>query len=120
METDVTHTIVQPEHPNSNKSEHIAQATTHLTNELNEMTSSDDSDLDDSDLKEVMPKAVQSNEEGLSFFHRYFQSHSNSLPSKLMGVTVRRLSQCREEDEDDERKDQSVGVDNFVLTLFNF
>lgn len=109
----MTHTIVQSEHQNSNKSEHIAQATAH---ELNEMTSSDESDLEDSDLKEVMPKAVQSDEEGLSFFHRYFQSHSNSLPSKLMGVTVRRLSQCREEDEDDEKKDQSVGVNNFVLT----
>lgn len=69
--------------------------------------SSDDSDFEDSDFKEV----IQSEDVGSSFFQRYFQNHSNSLPSRLMGVSARRLSQCREEDEDDEKKDPSVGVE---------
>nr|ANT47201.1 5'-AMP-activated protein kinase subunit gamma-2 [Dastarcus helophoroides] len=41
------------------------------------------------------------------FIQRYFQSHSNSLPSR-MAVPSRRLSQCREEDEEEERKDDKV------------
>lgn len=36
-----------------------------------------------------------------NFFQRYFQNHSNSLPSRL-AVNSRRLSQCREEDEDED------------------
>ncbi|XP_019763439.1 uncharacterized protein LOC109539842 isoform X3 [Dendroctonus ponderosae] len=68
--------------------------------------SSDESDFEDSDLKEVM----QCEDAGSSFFQRYFQNHSNSLPSRLMGASARRLSQCREEDEDDEKKDQSNEV----------
>jgi hypothetical protein len=38
------------------------------------------------------------------FLRRYFQNHSNSLPSRVT-VAARRLSQCREEDEDEEKKD---------------
>lgn len=41
----------------------------------------------------------------VSFFQRYFNSHSNSLPSRLAVMNSRRLSQCREEDEDEEKKD---------------
>ncbi|RZB38870.1 hypothetical protein BDFB_000294, partial [Asbolus verrucosus] len=41
---------------------------------------------------------------GSLFFKRYFQNHSNSLPSRV-AVSARRLSQCREEDEDEEKKD---------------
>lgn len=40
-----------------------------------------------------------------SFIQRYFKNHSNSLPSRLMAAPSRRLSQCREEDEDEEKKD---------------
>lgn len=40
-----------------------------------------------------------------SFFQRYFSNHSNSLPSRLAVMNSRRLSQCREEDEDEEKKD---------------
>lgn len=39
-----------------------------------------------------------------SFFQNYFSNHSNSLPSRL-SVNMRRLSQCREEDEDEEKSD---------------
>lgn len=39
-----------------------------------------------------------------SFFQNYFSNHSNSLPSRL-SVNMRRLSQCREEDEDEEKND---------------
>ncbi|GJQ70365.1 hypothetical protein Trydic_g22797 [Trypoxylus dichotomus] len=37
-----------------------------------------------------------------SFFQQYFHNHSNPLPSRNVLVS-RRLSQCREEDEDDEK-----------------
>lgn len=40
-----------------------------------------------------------------SFFQRYFSNHSNSLPSRLAVMNSRRLSQCREEDEEEEKKD---------------
>lgn len=39
-----------------------------------------------------------------TFIKRYFQNHSNSLPSRV-AVSSRRLSQCREEDEEDEKRD---------------
>lgn len=39
-----------------------------------------------------------------TFFHHYFKNHSSSLPSRN-AITCRRLSQCREEDEDEEKRD---------------
>lgn len=42
-----------------------------------------------------------------SFFQNYFQNHTNSLPSRSV-VNCRRLSQCREEDEEEDKKDQHV------------
>lgn len=81
-------------------------------------TSSDDSDIEQdlvstinyntttqmAALKEIMTEdgeeMVVVGGEG-NFFHRYFPNHSNSLPSRL-AVNTRRLSQCREEDEDED------------------
>ncbi|XP_050309595.1 5'-AMP-activated protein kinase subunit gamma-2 isoform X2 [Anthonomus grandis grandis] len=66
---------------------------------------------DDSDYEDNLKEVIQSEDTGSSFFQRYFQNHSNSLPSRLMGVNPRRLSQCMEEDEDDDKKtDQSNAV----------
>lgn len=77
---------------------------------------SDDSDIE-SDLVSTINhnaefslaalKDVSHDEEdnNASFFQRYFSSHSNSLPSRLAVMNSRRLSQCREEDEDEEKKD---------------
>ncbi|CAH0557200.1 unnamed protein product [Brassicogethes aeneus] len=53
-----------------------------------------------SSINELLPLQQESS----SFFSRYFQNHSNSLPSRLM-VNARRLSQCREEDEEEEKKE---------------
>ncbi|KAF7272957.1 hypothetical protein GWI33_014297 [Rhynchophorus ferrugineus] len=78
-----------------------------LSGDASSTTTTDESDLEDSDLKEVM-RSDEIN--GSAFVQRYFQNHSNSLPSRLMVVNSRRLSQCREEDEDDEKKDQSNTV----------
>lgn len=55
-------------------------------------------------LREVMNNQSSDADYEGSFFHRYFQNHSNSLPSRI-AVAARRLSQCREEDEDEERKE---------------
>lgn len=77
---------------------------------------SDDSDIE-SDLVSTINhnaeyslavlKDVSHDEEAnnASFFQRYFSSHSNSLPSRLAVMNSRRLSQCREEDEEEEKKD---------------
>lgn len=77
---------------------------------------SDDSDIE-SDLVSTINhnaefslavlKDVSHDEEdnNASFFQRYFSSHSNSLPSRLAVMNSRRLSQCREEDEEEEKKD---------------
>lgn len=54
-------------------------------------------------LKDVIQKERDSDNNG-SFYQRYFQSHSGSLPSRNV-LTYRRLSQCREEDEEEEKKD---------------
>lgn len=53
-------------------------------------------------LKDVSGDTVE--KENGSFFHRYFQNHSNSLPSRI-AVAARRLSQCREEDEEDDKRE---------------
>lgn len=82
-------------------------------------TSDDDSDIE-SDLVSTinyntvsslaaLKDALQNESESDSsnsgtFFQRYFQNHSSSLPSRN-AITYRRLSQCREEDEDEEKKD---------------
>lgn len=104
METDVTHLVTQQESQTATTSESMTKPP---AIRYPSEPSSDESDFEDSDLKEVM----QSEDAGSSFFQRYFQNHSNSLPSRLMGSNPRRLSQCREEDEDDDKKDQSVGVE---------
>ncbi|XP_050513951.1 5'-AMP-activated protein kinase subunit gamma-2 isoform X1 [Diabrotica virgifera virgifera] len=79
------------------------------------MSSSDDSDVEP-DLVQTINhnvstsfgtmKDVVQEEETNTFLHRYFSNHSNSLPSK-MTLAARRLSQCREEDEEDEKKEPS-------------
>ncbi|XP_066251285.1 uncharacterized protein SNF4Agamma isoform X1 [Euwallacea similis] len=96
METDVTNVATKKDLQNS-------PGSLKKVVDLNE--SSSDDDLDGSNIKGQIPKGLQSDEEEMSFFHRHFQSH-NSLPSKFMGVGSRRLSQCREEDEEDEKRDQ--------------
>ncbi|KAK9888383.1 hypothetical protein WA026_000633 [Henosepilachna vigintioctopunctata] len=50
-----------------------------------------------------------------SFIQRYFKNHSNSLPSRL-AVPSRRLSQCREEDEDEDKRDEKHSVPSCDLT----
>ncbi|XP_030747968.1 uncharacterized protein LOC115876365 [Sitophilus oryzae] len=70
-------------------------------------SATDESDVEDSDLKEVM-RSDEVN--GSAFFQRYFQNHSNSLPSRLMAANARRLSQCREEDEDDDNKKDQLNT----------
>lgn len=54
-------------------------------------------------LKDAIQAENESDNCG-TFFQRYFQNHSSSLPSRN-AITYRRLSQCREEDEDEEKKD---------------
>lgn len=83
-------------------------------------TSDDDSDIE-SDLVSIgnyntissvsaLKEMLQSSEDPSgNFFQRYFQHHSSSLPSR-MAAGNRRLSQCREEDEDEERKDMKEPV----------
>lgn len=78
-------------------------------------TSDDDSDIEADLVSTInyhtissvsaLKDMLRSEEEGGSnFFHRYFQNHSGSLPSR-MAAGNRRLSQCREEDEDEEKRD---------------
>ncbi|XP_045471995.1 5'-AMP-activated protein kinase subunit gamma-2 isoform X2 [Harmonia axyridis] len=84
-------------------------------------SSDDDSDIDSSDLattiqnntlisiaalKEAYSLDSDDDVQSDSFIQRYFKNHSNSLPSRL-AVPSRRLSQCMEEDEDEERKDDN-------------
>lgn len=77
-------------------------------------TSDDDSDIE-SDLVSIVNyntissvsalKDMLQSEDGTgNFFHRYFQHHSNSLPSRIAAGN-RRLSQCREEDEEEEKRE---------------
>lgn len=69
---------------------------------------------DDSDIEVELVNQIHHNtkedtpdeEDSTStFFQRYFSNQSNSLPSRLASNYARRLSQCREEDEDEEKKD---------------
>lgn len=82
-------------------------------------TSDDDSDIE-SDLisavnyntvpsVSVFKGMIQPEDAGGNFFHRYFQHHSSSLPSRIAAGN-RRLSQCREEDEEEEKKDMKDPV----------
>lgn len=50
------------------------------------------------------------------FAHHYLQGHSNSLPSRN-APNFRRLSQCREEDEDEEKKDLKESVPSSASTI---
>lgn len=56
-------------------------------------------------LAALKDAAYNEDDGNVSFFQRYFSNHSNSLPSRLAVMNSRRLSQCREEDEDEEKKD---------------
>ncbi|KAK5646018.1 hypothetical protein RI129_004482 [Pyrocoelia pectoralis] len=84
----------------------------------NNNTPSDDSDLDaaltnsDSDsttltiLKDIVNVPPDENDINGSLYQHYFVNHMNNLPSRTVGNSFgRRLSQCREEDEDDDRKE---------------
>lgn len=77
---------------------------------------SDDSDIEsdlvttinhntESSLAALKDVIIDEDDNNASFFQRYFSNHSNSLPSRLAVMNSRRLSQCREEDEDEEKKD---------------
>ncbi|XP_008194318.1 5'-AMP-activated protein kinase subunit gamma-2 isoform X3 [Tribolium castaneum] len=75
---------------------------------------SDESDIEPDELVSTINHNTESSMAALAgeerdfgssmFFKRYFQNHSNTLPSRV-AVSSRRLSQCREEDEDEEKKD---------------
>ncbi|VEN51878.1 unnamed protein product [Callosobruchus maculatus] len=75
--------------------------------------SSDDSDLDIEDdlISAIQHKADDEEVVCGGFLQRYFSNHSNSLPSRL-AVASRRLSQCREEDEEEERLRDQVPSSN--------
>lgn len=81
-------------------------------------TSDDDSDIEN-DLVSIvnyntistlsaLKDSLHSDDGTGNFFHRYFPHHS-SLPSRIAAGN-RRLSQCREEDEDEEKKDMKEPV----------
>ncbi|CAG4942322.1 unnamed protein product [Colias eurytheme] len=66
-------------------------------------------------LKDIIQGENNDTPETDSFFQHYFMNHCNNLSSRNSNSTSpfpyterRRLSQCREEDEDDYRKDNSV------------
>ncbi|CAG9862858.1 unnamed protein product [Phyllotreta striolata] len=79
-----------------------------------------DSSSDESDIEPDLVQTINYNvsspfgnsnefppeEDSNTFLHRYFSNHSNSLPSKIT-MASRRLSQCREEDEDEEKREPS-------------
>lgn len=90
----------------------------------NSKINNDNNHLDDSDVEEVEdPTTIKHNTitslaalkkmlnaysdtttNQQTFFQNYFQNHTNSLPSRSV-INCRRLSQCREEDEDEDKKD---------------
>lgn len=53
-------------------------------------------------LKDMLQESDDDIDKNGSFFQQYFQSHSSTLPSRNV-IISRRLSQCREEDEDEEK-----------------
>lgn len=83
---------------------------------------------DDSDLETEDPTAIKHNtitslaalkqmlsaygdtQSNQTFFQNYFQNHTNSLPSRSV-INCRRLSQCREEDEEEDRKEHVPSSD---------
>ncbi|KAG5863731.1 hypothetical protein JTB14_013621 [Gonioctena quinquepunctata] len=89
-----------------NKNYKSREPSKHSTSSIS--SSSDESDAENDSVStinsntECVSKRIQ-DEESL-FIHRYFSNHSNSLPSKIT-IGSRRLSQCREEDEEEEKKD---------------
>ncbi|XP_056631765.1 uncharacterized protein LOC130441914 [Diorhabda sublineata] len=120
MDTDVTQqtnsVIGEPQN-----NTHSIAGTSKDTIKLNPKKESEDSCSEESDVEPDLIETINYNvissiggmkdlvpEEELSntFFHRYFSNHSNSLPSK-MTMTSRRLSQCREEDEEEEKREPS-------------
>lgn len=50
-----------------------------------------------------------------NFFQHYFQNHTNSLPSRSV-INCRRLSQCREEDEEEEKKEHVPSSDMATIS----
>ena len=68
-------------------------------------------------LKDIIQGDNNDTPETDSFFQHYFMNHCNSLSSRNSNSPFpfperRRLSQCREEDEDDERKDGDLFSSN--------
>lgn len=53
-------------------------------------------------LKEILHNNEEELDKNGSFFQQYFHNHSSTLPSRNVMVS-RRLSQCREEDEDEDK-----------------
>lgn len=66
--------------------------------------SSDESDIENDLVSTITTTTSNSDPEDDSFLRRYFSNHSTSLLSR-MAINSRRLSQCREEDEDEDRKE---------------
>lgn len=82
-----------------------AKDPTKKTPKNGESSTSDDSDIENDLVTNIQHSDFKEEEDRNSFFYRYFSNHSNSLPARLAVNYARRLSQCREEDEDEEKKD---------------
>lgn len=95
----------------------VPNATTEQHHQPHPIVISDDSDVENDSpttikhntitslaaLKEML-SAYGEPTTNATFFQHYFQNHTNSLPSRSV-INCRRLSQCREEDEDEEKKE---------------
>lgn len=71
-------------------------------------------------LKDIIQGDSNDTPETDSFFQHYFMNHCNNLSSRNSNSPFpfperRRLSQCREEDEDDERKESDILTPNVWL-----
>lgn len=55
-------------------------------------------------LKQMLNAYSDTTTNQQTFFQNYFQNHTNSLPSRSV-INCRRLSQCREEDEEEDKKE---------------
>ncbi|KAF5297714.1 hypothetical protein FQA39_LY12045 [Lamprigera yunnana] len=57
-------------------------------------------------LKDIVSVPPEENDVNGTLYQHYFINHMNNLPSRNVGnAFCRRLSQCREEDEEDDKKD---------------
>lgn len=101
---------------NTTKAPAISSSAKGINGEASVTSCSDDSDIEpdlvstinhnaEFSLAALKEAAYDEDDGNASFFQRYFSNHSNSLPSRLAVMNSRRLSQCREEDEDEEKKD---------------